>query len=160
MKIKLRKEELLCSNCGKPRTFYYLSDYSYGERLVLINHGTGYAYMNMIEDDVYDDFSILLKCILDERSIVLAQSDFAEVLNSLFGISCDNIGGVPIDFSYNMEKCLSCGSVKFDSKIDGAEKMAEVDLPVITHESWNLINDEEKRNAIKDLLDKFKSARN
>ena len=160
MKIKLRKEELLCSNCGKPRTFYYLSDYSYGERLVLINHGTGYAYMNMIEDAVYDDFSILLKCILGERSIVLAQSDFAEVLSSLFGISCDNIGGVPIDFSYNMEKCLSCGSVKFDYELVGAEKIVEVDLPVITHESWNLKNDDEKRNAIKDLLDKFKSARN
>lgn len=114
----------------------------------------------MIEDAVYVDFSVLLKCILDERSIVLTQSDFAEVLNSLFGITCDNIGEVSIDFSYSMEKCLSCGSVKFDSELVCAEKIAEVDLPVVTHESWNLLNDEEKRNAIKDLLDKIENRRN
>ena len=85
---------------------------------------------------------------------------FAEVLNSLFGITCDNIGEVSIDFSYSMEKCLSCGSVKFDSELVCAEKIAEVDLPVVTHESWNLLNDEEKRNAIKDLLDKIENRRN
>ena len=35
MKIKVRRETARCTNCGKINEFYYLSDFSYGERLVL-----------------------------------------------------------------------------------------------------------------------------
>ena len=56
MKIKVRREAARCTNCGKINEFYYLSDFSYGERLVLFHNGMSYAYINLLKDDVYNDF--------------------------------------------------------------------------------------------------------
>ena len=55
MKIKVRREAARCTNCGKINEFYYLSDFSYGERLVLFHNGMSYAYINLLKDDVYND---------------------------------------------------------------------------------------------------------
>ena len=56
MKIKVRRETARCTNCGKINEFYYLSDFLYGERLVIFHNGMSYAYINLLEDDVYNDF--------------------------------------------------------------------------------------------------------
>ena len=54
MKIKVRKEVVNCSICHKHNEFLYLSDFSYGEKLVLYDNGHKYAYINLLEDKVYD----------------------------------------------------------------------------------------------------------
>ena len=54
MKIKVRREAVKCTNCGKINEFYYLSDFSYGERLVLFHNGMSYAYINF---DTYNSLT-------------------------------------------------------------------------------------------------------
>ena len=44
MKIKVRREAAKCTNCGKINEFYYLSDFSYGERVVLFHNGMITSY--------------------------------------------------------------------------------------------------------------------
>lgn len=65
MKIKVRRETARCTNCGKINEFYYLSDFLYGERLVIFHNGMSYAYINLLEDDVYNDFIDKVKTILN-----------------------------------------------------------------------------------------------
>jgi len=73
MKIKVRRETARCTNCGKINEFYYLSDFLYGERLVIFHNGMSYAYINLLEDDVYNDFIDKVKTILN-----LHQKEFSE----------------------------------------------------------------------------------
>ena len=80
MKIKVRRETARCTNCGKINEFYYLSDFLYGERLVIFHNGMSYAYINLLEDDVYNDFIDKVKTILN-----LHQKEFSEEkLQNLF----------------------------------------------------------------------------
>ena len=85
MKIKVRREAAKCTNCGKINEFYYLSDFSYGERLVLFHNGMSYAYINLLKDDVYNDFIDKVKSILN-----LHQKEFeADVMSIMF---CQHYG--------------------------------------------------------------------
>ena len=54
--MKVRIEVVKCANCKMNNHFLYLSDFSYGERLVLFDNGTKYAYIDLLQDSVYSDF--------------------------------------------------------------------------------------------------------
>lgn len=47
MKIKVRREVVKCTNCKRKNEFFYLSDFSYGERLVLYDNG-----MKVVVNDI------------------------------------------------------------------------------------------------------------
>lgn len=91
MKIKVRREAARCTNCGKINEFYYLSDFSYGERLVLFHNGMSYAYINLLKDDVYNDFIDKVKSILNLHQKEFSEEKLQNIIKHIFGMTCDRI---------------------------------------------------------------------
>jgi len=150
--IRARKEVVQCSGCKNPKNFIYLSDFSYGQRLILINEGMEYAYINLIEDKIYDEYEESAKIILQENSIELVNDVINAFINETFGITCDEINGHKVDFAQVQEKCFYCGSTEFDRNMIEPESLVEIDVPLISHEKWNILNREEKEELVKTEL--------
>jgi hypothetical protein len=66
--ISVRKEVITCKKCGKPKFFFYLPEFAYGQRLVFLNNATKYAFINLIEDRYFLDYTDMVKEILSEKS--------------------------------------------------------------------------------------------
>jgi len=150
--IRVRKEVVQCSKCKKPKSFLYLSDFSYGERLIFINDGTEYAFINLIEDKIYDEYEERVRKILGENSILLVSEMLNNFINETFGITCDEINGHKVDFSQKQKKCCYCGSTEFDRNMIEPESLINIEIPLISHEKWNNLNNEEKEKLVKDEL--------
>lgn len=86
--------------CKKENHFFYLSDFAYGERLVLYDTGKKYAYIKLNEDDVYNEFSNLVNAVFEERNKAVPKN----LINDIFGIACDEIMSSEIDFRISKRK--------------------------------------------------------
>ncbi|QNU65408.1 hypothetical protein EHE19_010705 [Ruminiclostridium herbifermentans] len=150
--VRVRKEEALCKQCGKKKSFYYLSDYSYGERLVMTKDLKCYAYANLIEDKAFEELEKYIKLILECHNITLSEKQIAKCINDLFGITCDYIRNQPIDTASRDDKCLFCGSDEFGQNI--SETIEDIEIPSVTHTAWDKLNEDEKINVIKKELKK------
>lgn len=147
-KIKVRKETVLCSQCGMPNALFYLSDFSYGEKLIIYDEGRKYAFIDLKEDSVYNEFIVLL------NKIMLEHDKYAEniLTNDLFSIACDPILECSINFRHNKRKCIFCESYVFEASLLEPEKIVEIEVPIITHEIWKSLNGSQKRKKIEDML--------
>lgn len=144
MNIKVRREVLKCVNCKRKNEFLYLSDFSYGERLVLFDNGMRYAYINLLEDSVYSDFIDKVKAILSSHKKEVLDSDLQNIINHMFEITCDKIQGSCIDFAKSYKKCIYCASEDFEDLMIEPEKIICVDVPNVTHEAWKDMCEEKK----------------
>ncbi|HBF36794.1 MAG TPA: hypothetical protein DDW50_05690 [Firmicutes bacterium] len=133
-----------------------MSDFSYGEKLFLINDGTGYAFVNLFEDEVFDEFNDIVRTIFKEHHIEIFKVKLAEVVNYILGISCDIIEGKPIDTSLKDEKCIQCGSKEFESNLTEPEQLTDIEVPIVTHNLWKKLSSKEKRENIERELQKRK----
>jgi hypothetical protein len=156
MKVKARKEVVLCSKCKFPREFFYLSDFSYGEKLFLINDGTDYAYVNLFEDEVFGEFCDMADIVLKKWNIEFPKAKLAEVVHNIFGISCDSIDDKQIDTSLKDEKCTQCGSKEFESNLIEPEQFTDIEVPIVTHDWWKKLSSKEKCEHIERELQKRK----
>lgn len=150
--VKVRKEIIQCSKCKKAKSFLYLSDFSYGERLIFTNDGLEYVFINLIGDKIYDEYEERVRKILQENSIDIVSEMLDNFINETFGITCDEISGHKVDFSQKQKKCCYCGSTEFDRNMIEPESLIEIEIPLISHEKWNTLNNEEKEKLIKDEL--------
>ena len=148
-KIKVRKETVLCSQCGMPNSLFYLSDFLYGEKLIVYDEGRKYAFIDLKEDSVYNEFIVLL------NEIMLEHGKYAEnrLTNDLFSITCDPILKCSINFRCNKRKCFFCDSYVFESSLLEPEKIVEIEVPIITHDIWKSLNGIQKRKKIEDILE-------
>ena len=149
--IRVIREVLRCSKCKKTSEFLYLSDFSYGERLIRFGDKQ-YAYINLIEDDTFNNFEKLLIGILKQYDHESDKEEIANILNETFGIACDKISGSRIDFSRNEEICSYCSSTDFDNIMVEPETDLDIDVPVITHEQWNILSTDNKKELIENEL--------
>lgn len=152
MQIKVRIEVVKCMNCKMDNYFFYLSDFSYGERLALFNNCTKYVYINLLHDNVYNDFIDKVKEILDFYKIEVSGSFFQNIIDNIFGVACDKIDGSDIDFVANHKKCIHCSSDSFEDLIIEQRDSVYTDLPNVTHNIWLSLNDNEKKERIRQEL--------
>lgn len=150
--IRVRKEVLKCSKCRNPQSFLYLSDFSYGERLLFVNEGKEYAFINLIEDKIYTEYEERVIKILQENSIDLESEMINIFIIETFGITCDEINGHQVDFSQTQKKCHYCGSTEFCRNMIEPESLIEINVSLISHEKWNALNNEQKEELIRDTL--------
>ena len=147
--IKVRKEVIRCKKCHVPKEFLYLSDFSYGQRLVFINGETEYAFINLIEDGVYDEFKDMVIEILNEEKSEVSEERTNEIVNLTFGVACDCINGYAVDFNKNQKQCAKCGSVEFERNMIEPESLVEIQAYPITHTSWKSKNESEKKEMLR-----------
>ena len=147
-KIKVRREVVRCTQCGKANALFYLSDFLYGEKLIIYDEGRKYAFIDLKEDSVYNEFIALLS------KIMLEHGKYAEnmLIDDLFSITCDPILNYSINFGSNKRKCIFCDSYVFEADLLEPEKIGEIEVPIVTHEIWKRLNSIQKRKKIEDTL--------
>lgn len=154
MNIKVRREVVRCSKCKRENEFLYLSDFSYGERLVLFNNGMKYAYINLLEDNVYSDFIDKVKVILYSHQKQVLDNELQNIINYMFAITCDKIQGSDVDFVKSRKKCIYCATQDFENLMVEPEKIIYIDVPNVTHEVWENMHEEKKMQLIESSLRK------
>ena len=152
MHIKVRREVVRCARCKKENEFFYLSDFSYGKRLVLFYNGKKYAYINLIEDSIYNDFIDKVKAILNTHHKQISDNELQDIVNHVFGVTCDKIQGSDVDFVKNHKKCIYCSTEDFEDLMVEPEKIIYIDVPGVTHEVWKNMCEEKRIQLIADSL--------
>lgn len=143
MNIKVRTEVVRCLKCKHKNEFMYISDFSYGERLVLYNNGTKYAYINLLEDNVYNDFFETIKNIYIKQNKLLLEDELISIVNKIFNVTCDKIEGSTVDF-FGARRCDNCGSDVFENILIEPETIIITEVPQITHKEWNTLSDDKR----------------
>lgn len=147
MNVTVRKEVVSCKKCKHKVEFLYISDFSYGERLVLYNNGKKYAYINLLKDEAYNQINEGVETILQEYKKSMTKEKEQEIVNMTFKIACDNINGSEVDFIGN-RKCDYCESEEVEDLLVEPEQIVNVDIPEITHNNWNMLCEAERKQAI------------
>ncbi len=147
-KIKVRKEVVRCDMCKQPKNFLYLSDFVYGQRLVYFNNTTELAFINLLEDKVFLKYEEMAKELLTINRVTYTSEKVEKFVNKSFGVTCDSLYGMNIDFSIGQKKCLYCGSNKFERNMIEPESMTEIVVPVTSHDKWETLNENQKKEII------------
>ena len=153
MIIRVRKELVRCTECKHKNDFMYISDFSYGESLVLYNKGTKFAYINLLKDKVYSDFIDIVKYVYKESNKLLSAEEIQIIVNKIFKIACDKIDGIMVDFD-GKRRCDKCGNDEFEDMLVEPEVITEIDILEITHREWNKLSDDKKIKLIRDTMKK------
>lgn len=152
MNIKVRREVVRCASCKKENEFFYLSDYAYGERLVLLDNGIKYAYINLLENEIYDDFINKIKIVLKLHQKEVIDKELNKIIDKIFGMACDEVQGCNIDFGNVHKKCIYCAKEEFEELLIEPEKIVYIDIPSVTHKKWENMDEETKIQLIEKRL--------
>jgi len=148
IKIRVRKEVVRCDMCKRTRDFLYLSDFVYGQKLVYFDSNTEFAFINLLEDEVFFKYEEMVKDILNSNSVTYTSEDVGKFVNKSFGVACDPLYGMNIDFSIGQKKCMYCGSTKFERNMIEPESLTEIIVPVVSHAKWETLDDNQKKEII------------
>lgn len=154
MMVKVRKEVVRCDNCKCNNVFLYLSDYAYGERLVLYNNEQNYAYLNLYKNNIFDEFVDCIQDILRKMNKDLDDIKIQEIVNSIFNIACDKIEDSEISLCKE-KKCIDCDSMTFEDLLVEPEIIETVDIPIVTHDDWTRLSHEQRYDSVYDALKKY-----
>lgn len=147
IKVKLTVAYAKCSNCGFERTLYFMSDNSYGERVVSTKNGCLYAYANLLDEQIIPELFELSKEVFSSMHIVMTESKMKRIVSNIYGITCDEICDEIIDNTPNW-KCNNCSNGKMEEDKLFGEKLMEIEMPFVTHYKWNIMNTDGKKQVI------------
>lgn len=111
------------------------------------DYGKPVAYINLIEDKIFNEFEQLLKITLDEKSLETNSSLLNDLIFDTFGITCDKINKGNINFNNTQKKCI-CNSSTFNSEMVKPETYESIELPIVSHEEWNELSEKTKKKYI------------
>ncbi|HEX3045809.1 MAG TPA: hypothetical protein VHY08_13710 [Bacillota bacterium] len=137
----------ICKSCGEVFDDYGLSDFAYGERLLLTEDGIDYAYVNCFEDKVFNEINEIVKKLFKKGN-----GDQAECFNRVLGLACDLINGKRIDATRKDKSCNKCGSEKLETTYYEPPKTAKISIPILTYDEWERKTSEEKEAFIANAL--------
>jgi hypothetical protein len=134
-----------CEDHGHEAIIYVLAGETYG-RLLGTTPCHELAEFNSREDPVFDEVGELV----DE----LLRRDSPECFRRVLGVACDPApSGHLYDFTGKIW-CPVCGSPNVHYWPDNPFQFEVVDLPHVTHEQWQRLTDEEKRERLREALRK------
>lgn len=142
-----------CNACGKEFEVYRLSDFIYGERIILTEDGAEYAYVNCIDDKVYDEVGKIVDSFYENKKEI-SKIKIAEYFNKVFGLSCDLINGKVVDAGRVRHTCIYCYSENINIHEEIKPVIKNVTIPVITHYVWEQYSEKEKIEIIFNALKK------
>ena len=152
MGVILEVRNVHCENCGKTFQSHFLSDFSYGERLIYACDGMDFVHINFIEDFTFIDLSNRIDNILRNG---LYDKNRINIFNECIKAVCDNINGKEPDPFRFFPKCEACGSdhIKVFPNINPQSEVVEVKRA--THMRWNSLSDEDKDSIITMIIDRI-----
>lgn len=139
-----------CKSCKSEFEVYRLSDFLYGEKLLLTKDGIDYVYLNCFEDKLMEELSNIVEKHLNKK--IGYSQDSIYFFNLLFDATCDEVNGKKIDSSrhkYSCSKCKSDDTKELPINLWGTKK---VTFPIVKHEKWNSMTNNEKALIIQDIF--------
>lgn len=152
LKLKLRIAHTKCPKCGFERTLYFMSDFSYGERIVTTNDGKLCAYSVLFEENTIDELKKLCSEVFDDMHT--DKYRLTDAVRDIYGITCDPIDGNMIDNTPQFVCCICGNNMNEDEKF--GEKIEEVEAVRVTHNAWNNLTKDAKKVKIIDELKRLK----
>lgn len=149
-KIKLTVQRRKCSKCGYERTEYFMSDHSYGERLVCSKDGSICMYADLLEENETDELAELIGMILQDRNLSVSKYKLAGFVSSIYWITCDHMenNGTSVDWKI----CPNCLSEDVREDEEYGEQLKEMEIPYVTHHAWRAMGAERKKECILSAL--------
>ncbi len=144
--VPFRIYKCQCKVCGNTFEVYKLSDFSYGERLLLTEDGLDFGYIVCYEDSVFNEVSTIVENFCKPKN--LKQNQIVDCFNKVFGISCDLINGKKIDAYRSKRACPDCKKDQLETTPYEPFKTITAKVPVITHDEWNKLSSIEKNDLV------------
>ncbi|MBN2878393.1 MAG: hypothetical protein JXN65_02075 [Clostridia bacterium] len=154
IKLKLRVLQTTCKKCKFGFESYYLSDFTYGQRLLLSKDGKYYSYINLIEDKVYDEVEDIISIIINHSNIKLSKTELADCLRQVFYLACDTIKGIQIETARGKRRCPKCGTDEIEYCPEDHIFCEEKTFKVVSHNDWNKLSAIERFELIENGLSK------
>ncbi len=148
MKQTVRKESVRCKVCGTINTFLYLSDFSYGQRLLLLDDGQHYALADLLQDNVWDEYYKTAEEIVKQSSVTYSDERLREFVNQTFGVTCDRINDQSVAAPQRQKRCSRCDALDWEPYLTEPEKTDVMAFPVVTHEGWRQLPSGEQRKIV------------
>lgn len=146
-----------CKNCGKQSEVYRFSDFEYGRRLLSTEDGIDFGFLDCLEDKVFADVGKMVDSFFEKVDIPkFRELTLARYFDKVFGLTCDPINGKKIDAS-KLQTCKYCGSSNIETNEYQPRKVADVEVPLITHDLWEQKSESEKQTIINSALEKIRS---
>ncbi len=123
----------------------------YGERVVSTKSGKYCAYINLLNENIVQELEVYcVECFTEKQSNV-SKSKLARIISNIYGITCDDIFGEKIVTTPNT-KCINCGNGTMVENKECGERLEEVDVLEVTHDFWEDLDKDDKRNEVKKEL--------
>jgi hypothetical protein len=149
--ISVLREVVTCTKCHKQNVSYNLSDFAYGQRLYTYDNGRQYAFINLIDDEIYNTYKEMLTNTIKKNSLEIEKDKLLNTLNDTFIITFDKIDGFVIN-NVGRRRCDFCSSFDFSDLIDEPVTLVNIEAALITHEDWISLTYDEKIDKIEQKL--------
>ena len=149
--IKLIVAYAKCSKCGFERKLYFTSGNMYGERVISTKSGKYCAYVNLLNENIVQELGAHCVECFAEKQVNVSKSKLARIVSNIYGITCDDIFDEKIDTMPNT-KCVNCSYGTMVENKECGERLVEVDALEVTHDFWEDLDKDAKRNEVKNEL--------
>lgn len=143
----------ICDSCKHEFETYDLSEFAYGERILLTEDGLNYAYIHCIESPAFREVSSMVDDVLgtNDKNWRFA-SKRTVCFNKVFGATCDKINSKLLDASRTKRRCPICGYDETSRWEFNPVKFVELELNEVTHVDWNQMEYAEKKEVVMSSL--------
>ena len=147
MNIRLQLYKYRCNHNQHEYEATAMPSFSHGKFLLRSEGRRSEAYLNAIEDPVYEEVDRILK--KSPKTKGKDDIQLAAILRSVFSIACDpDIDGTFFKIGLP-PRCPTCGSdeASYWEAFD-PPKFLEKDIPHVTHKKWNTLSEKEKEDLV------------
>jgi hypothetical protein len=148
--MRLQTFRYHCGACGQWFESPAIGGFAYGEFLLRSESGE-MRHLNANLDPTFDEVDRLIRN--DPRAAKLDKFRRADVLNYVFGITCDK-DSLGNEFRIGLEaRCLRCDErdiIEWESV--EPPKYIDLEVPAVTHEAWSTLQETEKQSLISSAL--------
>jgi len=150
--MPLIRHHARCKGCGHRFTFHDVSEFEYGPRLGRTPDCQELGLVDGLHDSVFQEVGDLVAEFLE----LSGKEDWqkAQCFNAVFGIACDR---APCGYLYDFTGkvwCPVCGSNEISYGPDVPPQVDVINLHVITHNAWQQLSEAEKRERLREALQK------
>jgi len=150
--VDLIRQRATCKDCGHKFATYAFPDFEYGRKEAETQNPSDFAFVDCLSDPVCKEVSSLVKEVLSG----LGKKDWqvARCFDQVFGVACDPApSGHQYDFTGKVW-CPVCGSTNTDYGPEVPMQVETVHIPHVTHRAWQQLKEMEKRELIRETLQK------
>ena len=94
-----------------------------------------------------------VKSILNLHQKEFSEEKLQNIINHIFGMTCDRIQESEIDFAMNHKKCIYCAADDFEDLMAEPEKIICVEMPNVTHHAWKTLDVKKVQRIEKALME-------